>query len=117
MVPQDIAMQCNEIASLIVSPRVYGTNTPLKIYSQLASCVPIIATNIESHTQILSQDVAFLAEPDPGRFADAMLDALSEPDAARLRAEGARDLYEADYAPDAYRKKMRRLLEMVNVGN
>ena len=110
-------MQCYEFAALSVSPRASGTNTPLKIYAQLASRVPIIATRIESHTQILGEEVAFLAEPDAAAFADAMRQALDQPDIARSKAENARRLYETEYGPDAYVGKIRRLLEMVDVGD
>ena len=114
-VPQSVAMQCYEIAALSVSPRASGTNTPLKIYAQLASRVPIIATRIESHTQILGEKVAFLAKPDAAGFADAIIQALDQPEVARSKAENARYLYETEYGPDAYIGKMRRLLELVNV--
>jgi glycosyltransferase involved in cell wall biosynthesis len=113
--PQQVAMRCYEIAALIVSPRVYGTNTPLKIYAQLASRVPIIATRIESHTQVLGENVAFLADPVPAAFAAAMRQALDQPEVARVKANEARRLYETEYAPDAYVGKMRSLLELVNV--
>ncbi len=53
-------------AEVAVSPRSKGTNTPLKIYEILASGVPLVATRIESHTQVLSDDICFLADPEAG---------------------------------------------------
>ena len=38
-------------------------NTPLKIYEQLASGLPLVATRIPSHTQVLTEDVCILVEP------------------------------------------------------
>src|SRR5688572_9861319 len=38
-----------EAADLLVSPRIRGTNTPLKIYSYLRSGKPIVATNLVTH--------------------------------------------------------------------
>ena len=43
---------------MLVSPRIRGTNTPLKIYSYLRSGRPIVATNLLTHTQVLTPDVA-----------------------------------------------------------
>jgi glycosyltransferase involved in cell wall biosynthesis len=100
-------------ASVLVSPRTRGTNTPLKIYQQLASGVPLVATCIESHTQVLDDSVAFLAAPEPGAFAQAMVSALTREDEARARAQRAQQLYADRYARSAYTEKMRRMLAMV----
>ena len=53
-VPQRQAKYYNSIADVIVSPRQSGTNTPLKVYEQLQSGVPLVATDIYSHTQVLN---------------------------------------------------------------
>ena len=47
-------------ADVLVSPRSRGTNTPLKIYQYLRSGKPIVATRLVTHTQVLSDDTAFL---------------------------------------------------------
>jgi glycosyltransferase involved in cell wall biosynthesis len=41
------------MADVLVSTRITGNNPPLKIYDYMKSGKPIIATNIEAHTQIL----------------------------------------------------------------
>lgn len=61
------------IADILVSPRIEGTNTPLKIYTYLKSGKPIVATNLLTHTQVLDRDVAILAEPDPESFAKGII--------------------------------------------
>ena len=40
-------------ADVLVSPRIKGVNTPMKIYAYLNSGKPILATDIESHSQVL----------------------------------------------------------------
>ena len=59
----------SQACDILVSPRIRGTNTPLKIYSYLRSGKPIVATDLLTHTQVLSPDVARLVAPD----ADARL--------------------------------------------
>ena len=54
-----------DAATVLVSPRSTGTNTPLKIYQYLRSGRAIIATNLRTHTQVLEGDFAFLAAPTP----------------------------------------------------
>jgi glycosyltransferase involved in cell wall biosynthesis len=61
-----------QAASVLVSPRILGTNIPLKIYSYLASGVPVVATDLVTHTQSIGKDIAFLAAAAPEPFAAAI---------------------------------------------
>ena len=72
-----------QAADLLVSPRIRGTNTPLKIYSYLRSGKPIVATNLLTHTQVLTPEIAVLVEPTPERFAAAILELIENPQRAR----------------------------------
>lgn len=110
-IPQAEAKRLVKKASLLVSPRSEGTNTPLKIYEQLASGIPLVATDIYSHTQVLDDRVAFLVAPRPDAMAEGMLTALRSGQRSRKVAENARGLYETRYSREAYEKKMARLLE------
>ena len=56
-----------QACDILVSPRIRGTNTPLKIYSYLRSGKPIVATDLLTHTQVLSDGVARLVAPKPSR--------------------------------------------------
>ncbi len=73
-----------QAADLLVSPRIRGTNTPLKIYSYLRSGKPIVATNLLTHTQVLTPAIARLVDPKPEPFAAAMLE-LHRPAAGTRR--------------------------------
>lgn len=64
------------LADVLASPRLLGTNTPLKLYSYMAAERPIVATRIESHTQVLSEDCAYLAEPEAESLSCALKAAL-----------------------------------------
>ena len=75
-VSQSEAKQYTHLANVLVSPRTSGMNTPLKIYEQIASGIPLVATNIHSHTQVLDDNVAFLVNPEPESIAKGILDAL-----------------------------------------
>ncbi len=103
----------NRIASVLVSPRNAGTNTPLKIYEQLASGIPLVATDIHSHTQVLDKDVAVLVQPEAGDMARGILLALSNKREVRRITRNARRLYETKYSRPAYKDKVKRLLEVI----
>lgn len=100
-------------ADVLTSPRLHGTNTPLKVYEQLASGIPLVATRIESHTQVLTDDVAFLADPDPVAFGDALVAALTDRDEGVRRTREAAAQYRERYARPAYEAKLRRALALV----
>ena len=100
-------------ADVLTSPRIEGTNTPLKIYEQLASGRPLVATRILSHTQVLTDDVCFLATPNADSMAEAILVALRKDDRVRKVVEAARKLYDEQYSRTAYERKINRLLELV----
>jgi len=112
-VPQRQAKYFNSIASVIVSPRQSGTNTPLKVYEQLQSGIPLVATDIYSHTQVLSSDVAFLVPPTSDGLAAGLIEAVNDQDAAQRRVRNARQLYKDQYSRTAYIDKMTRLFELV----
>ena len=102
------------LAAVQVSPRLTGSNTPLKVYEQLASGVPLVATDVRSHTQVLDDEVAFLAAPEPEPFAEALIQALTDGAEAKRRAETAQRRYHERYGREAYIAKMRRVLEAVS---
>jgi len=112
--PQTEAKKFNALADVIVSPRSAGTNTPLKLYEQLASGIPLVATRIYSHTQVLTDEVAFLADPRAQEFAEALSSALSDKDLVLAKTTCARELYERNYSRAAYENKVRRMLEFLS---
>ncbi len=89
-------------ATVLVSPRSTGTNTPLKIYQYLRSGRPIVATRLRTHTQVLSDDTAFLADPTPDAFAAAILEVLTRPDRAAETGARARALADTKYSDEAF---------------
>lgn len=87
---------------VLVSPRIRGTNTPLKIYSYLRSGKAIIATNLLTHTQVLSADTACLVSPTPDAFAEAMVTLLGDRAAREALADQARRLADQKYSRRVY---------------
>lgn len=113
-VPQVMAKHYNSLANVIVSPRISGTNTPLKVYEQLFCGIPLVATNIYSHTQVLNEDVAFLVDPEPEFMAKGIINALTDEDMAATKIRKARELYESKYSRRVYEAKIRHMLEILN---
>lgn len=112
-VPQAMAKHYASRADIQISSRVSGTNTPLKVYEQLSRPIPLVATNIYSHTQVLNEDVAFLVEPTAKDMARGIIEALKSDGDGKRRAANAQQLYEQQYSRKVYTEKMRKLLGYV----
>ena len=87
---------------ILVSPRVSGTNTPLKIYSYLRSGRPIVATDLRTHTQVLTSDTALLVSPEPEPLAAGLLALIQSREKRTALSEAARKLSETRYSRDMY---------------
>ena len=94
-----------QAADLLVSPRIRGTNTPLKIYSYLRSGKPIVATNLLTHTQVLTPQIALLVDPTPEPFAAAMLEMIDRPDERHKLSLAAQALASEKYSRDSYLRR------------
>jgi glycosyltransferase involved in cell wall biosynthesis len=89
-----------QAADILVSPRSMGTNIPLKIYSYLASGVPVVATDLPTHTQTVTPDIAILAAPTAEFFAAGIR--LAAGPQGRKVAGQAGDHCLKHYTPERY---------------
>jgi glycosyltransferase involved in cell wall biosynthesis len=91
-----------QACDLLVSPRIRGTNTPLKIYSYLRSGKPIVATNLLTHTQVLTPEIAMLVPVDAEAFAAAIATLIDAPQERERLARAAAALAAEKYSREAY---------------
>jgi glycosyltransferase involved in cell wall biosynthesis len=105
--PADTIPALLEAADVLVSPRSTGTNTPLKIYQYLRSGKVIVATRLLTHTQVLSDEVAILTDPNPEAFARGLLRAVGQPVESKQIGDAARRLADTRYTYDAYLQRTR----------
>jgi glycosyltransferase involved in cell wall biosynthesis len=95
-----------EQADILVSPRLSGHNTPMKLYSYLAAGKPVLATRIRSHTQVLSDDNALLIEPTPAALARGLDVLLRSPLLRERLALAARRLATTRYSVTQFRESV-----------
>ena len=88
-------------------------NTPLKIYQYLRSGRPIVATRLRTHTQVLDDDVAFLAEATPKGLADAMIAAFADPARAADVGRAGADARRTKYSDEAFIAKTKQAVGML----
>jgi glycosyltransferase involved in cell wall biosynthesis len=105
--PLEAMPQYMALADILLSPRISGTNTPLKLYTYLRSGKPILATSIPSHTQILTPAMALLVPPTAAGLAEGALAMLRDLKTAQALGLYARSVAENLYSWPAFLEKTR----------
>jgi glycosyltransferase involved in cell wall biosynthesis len=101
-------------ADILVSPRIKGQNTPMKIYSYLDSGKPLLATKLPTHTQVVDEGTAMLAEPTPIALAEGIV-RLAERKRMRLElGESGRRLVEKKFSLPVFREKSNQLFDWLS---
>ncbi len=110
-VPQADIPRYLAVADVLVSPRTLGTNTPLKIYAYLRSGKPIVATDLWTHTQVLTPEVAVLTPPTVEGIAAGVERVLGDPALAACLGEAGRRLADERYSYAHYLRETKRLYD------
>jgi glycosyltransferase involved in cell wall biosynthesis len=97
-------------ADVLVSPRLKGTNTPMKIYSYMDSGRAVLATDLLTHTQVLDRTTAKLAPPEPAAFGSALAQLLNHPEECEQLAENARCTVASRHSLAAFHAAVTELL-------
>lgn len=103
--PLEEMPQYMALADILLSPRSEGTNTPLKLYTYLRSGKPILATDIYSHSQILTSRMAMLVPPTQEGLARGALELLNNPELAQRLGAYGQSVAEKNYSWPAFLEK------------
>ncbi len=100
-------------ADIVVSPRVHGSNTPMKLYSYLDSGKALLATNLTTHTQVLTDNIALLAEPDVSAFAAGITHLVAHPELRVQLGQSAQAYIAQSHTYEAFSRKLKSLYDWV----
>jgi glycosyltransferase involved in cell wall biosynthesis len=100
-------------ADILVSPRLAGTNTPMKVYSYMDSGRALVATDLSTHTQVLDSTTAALAPPEVVAFAKAMTHLLRHPEERKRLAENARRVVTERHSQAAFGDTVANLMTAI----
>jgi glycosyltransferase involved in cell wall biosynthesis len=100
-------------ADILVSSRIRGENTPMKIYSYLASGKPILATDLRTHTQVLTEHVSMLITPTPECLAEGLLCLANNRALGLQLGEAGKQLVESKYNYAAFANTVSTLMTHV----
>jgi glycosyltransferase involved in cell wall biosynthesis len=108
--PEEVPNFIN-LADILVSPRIEGNNTPLKIYSYLRSGKPVVATRHITHTQVLNNDVSLLTEVTPDAFGNGINQLIEDESLRHKIAENAKNLANEKYSYEVYVNKTKKIYD------
>ncbi len=100
-------------ADVLVSPRLKGLNTPMKIYSYLDSGTAVLATRLRTHTQVLDDRTAYLVEPEPFALGSGLATLLKDDSLRERLAAEAKDHVQREFTPEAARRKLASFYTMI----
>ena len=101
-------------ADILLSPRLKGKNTPMKLYSYLISGKPVLATKIESHTQVIDNTCSKLVNPDPESFAKGFKRLIEDENLRKKVGEAGRLLAKKNYSLESYKLKLKNIYDQLN---
>jgi glycosyltransferase involved in cell wall biosynthesis len=98
-------------ADVLVSPRIKGNNTPMKIYSYLDSGRALVATDLPTHTQVLNNQVAVLAEPMPQVFSAGVLSLIDDRNLRQKLGQNGKKLVTEKHTPEVFKTSLNMLYD------
>ncbi len=93
-------------SDVLLSPRISGVNTPLKILDYMKAGKSIVATDVPANQLLLDKDTAVLAEPEPVKFAEALAALANDTELRARLGNCGRKLYENKYNFREYQKRL-----------
>jgi len=103
------AVQYISSADILVSPRKNLSTVPSKIYSYLYSGKPIVATDVEAHSQFRDKDLAILVKPEKNDLARGIMELLNNPEMARQMGQRGLKFVLEKYNYNNYIEKVERI--------
>lgn len=100
-------------ADILVAPRVKGVNTPMKIFPYLHSGRAVLVTDLITHNQLLSDEVAYLAEAEPRPFGAALAELARDGELRDRLGRAGRRFVERDHVFEAHQRRVDRLYDWV----
>ena len=103
---EDLAYYLDQ-AHIVVSPRCKGYNTPMKIYSYLDSGKPVVATRLETHTQVLDDSISMLVAPTDTEMAAGIMRLVNDRELGSRLAARAKQRVSEEYTRTAFNRKLK----------
>ncbi|HEY9419790.1 MAG TPA: glycosyltransferase, partial [Thermoanaerobaculia bacterium] len=112
--PRDRIPSFLALADVVVSPRAFGDNLPLKIFDYLSAGKPIVATDIPAHRVVLDESRALFTRPWSPEIASAIVRLLRDRELAGSLANAGRAYAESRFGWFEFVRSVEDLYREVN---
>lgn len=100
-------------AAILISPRVFGHDAPMKLYDYMARGKCILATDRPIHHELLDYSNSFLFEPTPEKCVDAILLLHSDPGLRSRLGKKAHEDFSMSYSFNKMKDKYSNLFSEI----
>ena len=116
-VPPDDLPNYLAAADVLLSPRLSGINTPLKLLDYLKAGRAIVATDNSANRQILDEQCAALVKAEPAEFAAGILRLTVDASERKRLGEKGRKLVEQTYNFTEFKRRLKICYDQLEVGS
>ena len=102
-------------ADILVAPRTKGVNTPMKIFPYMHSGKPVLLTKLYTHTQIVTDNEAYLAEAEPESFARGILELADDQELRDRLGRNGREFVEKEHVYSAHKRRVDQLYDWIKI--
>jgi glycosyltransferase involved in cell wall biosynthesis len=110
--PRDRMPAYLAMADIVVSPRIHGSNVPLKIFDYLGAGRPIVATDLPMHRAVLGDETAVLVPPTADALSAAIVLLIEDPARRAQLSEAARTFARERLSWERFVRSIRDLYEV-----
>jgi glycosyltransferase involved in cell wall biosynthesis len=100
-------------SDILVAPRIRGINTPMKVFAYLHSGRPVLVTDLPTHSQVLTREVAMLAHARPAPFAEAILHLERDPELRERLGREGRAFVEGNHTFESHKRRVDKLYDWI----
>lgn len=100
-------------ADILACPRIRGINTPMKIFPYLHSGRPVLATDLYTHNQRLSQNEAYLAPADPHGFAEGIVELVENEALMQQLGQNGMAFVEREHTYEAHHRRLNQAYDWI----
>lgn len=101
-------------ADILVAPRIKGVNTPMKIFPYLHAGKPVLLTKLYTHTQIVTDEEAFLADATPEAFGAGIVKLAKDAQLREKLGQNGRAFVEKNHVYSAHKKRVDELYDWIS---
>ena len=100
-------------ADVLISPRLFGNNVPLKIFDYMGAGKPIIASDIPAHRSVLNTDTAVFFDNTSDGLLRAISELLNSPETAAKLSDNSSRYAEQYLTWGRFRDDLNKIIDQV----